>query len=177
MPSDPEVQQALAALASRRQQIPLEEMNESQFDGLLFRSADSVAATTGWRLRYHTYRSRNSEPGFVDRVLVRERVIFVETKAMETPTRARKPTALQVEWLDGLARAGGEVYLWNPLDFDEAGLVLGRRWAFSPWRKDGDCPTLVRDLKDWTPRSMWIPGVGRADAHPNYAAFAGSPKA
>lgn len=163
MPSDPEVQKALAALASRRKQIPLEEMNESQFDGLLFRSADSVAATTGWRLRYHTHRSKNSEPGFVDRVLVRERIIFIETKAMETPTRARKPTALQVEWLDGLARAGGEVYLWTPLDYDEAGRVLGRRWRLE--RELPGAPYLhLPDQPAWTPGSLWIPGVGRADS-------------
>ena len=71
---------------------------------------------------YHTLRSKGSQSGFPDRVLVRERVIFAELKREKTG-----PTPNQIEWLDGLAIAGAEVYVWRPRDLEEIGLILSAR--------------------------------------------------
>lgn len=57
--------------------------------------------------------------GFPDLVLVRDRVIFVELKR-----EGEHPRPDQVEWLNGLSRAGAEVYVWTLADFDEAASIL-----------------------------------------------------
>ena len=80
-----------------------------------------LAETLHWRA-YHTHDSRRSQPGFPDLVLVRERVIFVELKR-----DGQKPSANQVVWLNDLARAGAEVYLWTPADWQEIASILSRR--------------------------------------------------
>jgi VRR-NUC domain len=82
-----------------------------------------AATVTGW-LVYHTYRSKRSPSGFPDLVFVRDRIVFAELKA--TTTRV---TSEQRRWLDALADAGGEVYLWRPDDWPEIERVLGRRGA------------------------------------------------
>jgi VRR-NUC domain len=62
--------------------------------------------------------------GFVDLVLVRERVVFAELKAAKT-----RITRAQIQWLDALADAGAEVYVWRPGDWQEIEQVLGGRAA------------------------------------------------
>jgi hypothetical protein len=84
----------------------------------------------GWTT-YHTLRSRGSRAGYPDRTLVRERILFVELKREKTG-----PTDDQVEWLDKLATAGGEVYLWRPSDLDEIARILTGRLASAPTAKD-----------------------------------------
>lgn len=120
---------------------PLAELTEKQWDAQLFNSRDGLATMLGWKLNYHTLRSKGSRSGFPDRVLVRDRVVYAELK-----TAIGKPTDGQIEWLDGLARAGAEVYLWRPADLDEIARILTRHY--------GDLTGL---------RSLWIPGIGRAD--------------
>jgi hypothetical protein len=116
---------------------PLEDILEKEWDYTLFNGQKGLAPMLGWRLCYHTLRSKGSQSGFPDRVLVRERIIFVELKREKTG-----PTPNQVEWLDGLAKAGAEVYLWRPGDLDEIGEILsmrGRpdRYFGSRWLLDG----------------------------------------
>jgi VRR-NUC domain len=101
--------------------VALAELSEKQLDQLLFGKAKGVAPVLGWR-SYHTLRSKGSEPGFPDRVCVRERVIFVETKGEKT-----RVTDAQAAWLTALAKAGEEVYLVRPADFEAFATVLQSR--------------------------------------------------
>ena len=79
-----------------------------------------LASICGW-LVYHTHDSRRSQVGFVDLVLVRKRVLWVELKA-ETGTLS----PVQQVWSDWLKAAEQEVYLWRPSDWDEIQKVLAR---------------------------------------------------
>lgn len=79
-----------------------------------------AAKLGGWRV-YHTYNSKRSVKGFPDLVLVRDSTIFAELK-----TNAGKVGAEQEEWLAALARAGQEVYVWRPGDFEEVRATLLR---------------------------------------------------
>ncbi len=80
-----------------------------------------VATTLGWR-HYHTQDSRRSPSGFPDLVLVRERVIYAELKKV-----GEQPRPEQIDWLNALARAGCEVYVWTIDDLAEITAVLVRR--------------------------------------------------
>jgi hypothetical protein len=141
---------------------PLDEILEDEWDRDLFRGPNALAVMLGWT-SYHVLHSKGSRGGYPDRTLVRDRIIFVELKRELTgrasEDRNRQPTADQVAWLDKLAAAGGEVYLWRPSDLDEISKVLTSRGPFD---------ALSGSLKSmggwWQPRSLWIPGVGRADA-------------
>jgi hypothetical protein len=126
--------------------LDLRDLTEKTWDAQLFASKTGLAPMLGWRLTYHTLRSKGSRSGFPDRVLVRERAIFAELKS-ETGTVSEA----QAEWLDGLARAGAECYVWKPSDLDEIGRILSLR----------DGRARVRDVLQ--PRSLWLPGIGRAD--------------
>jgi len=80
------------------------------------------AEQLGWTY-YHPYRSYKSPTGFPDLVLCKRgaRVIFAELK---TESKASKPTASQVEWLDRLRDANAEVYLWRPRHLNEIARIL-----------------------------------------------------
>jgi hypothetical protein len=65
--------------------------------------------------------------GWPDLVLVRERVVFAELKAH----RGRLSVA-QKEWVGRLRTAGGEVYVWDPSQWDDVLDVLRRREVASP---------------------------------------------
>ncbi len=119
----------------------LAEVLESDWDAQLFRGPKALANILGWHT-YHTLRSKGSRSGYPDRTCVRERIIFVELKREKT-----KPTPDQIDWLDRLARAGGEVYLWRPSDLDEIGRVLA-----------------ARNELTFLPGSEWLPGIGRRDS-------------
>lgn len=141
-----------------------QDMTEKEWDYSLFAVGNrhAIAPMLGWT-SYHTLRSKGSRAGFPDRTLYRDRIIFAELKK-----HGGKPTDEQVKWLDGLARAGGEVYVWTPLDFDEIGRILGRRWRRRavPQRigeEEVSVPVLCFDAEDWTPASIWVPGFGRAE--------------
>ncbi len=51
--------------------------------------------------------------GFLDTELVRERLIKVELKF-----RKNKPTPEQLQWIEAYKRAGIEVYVWYPRDWE-----------------------------------------------------------
>lgn len=66
-------------------------------------------------LRYHTLRSKGSDAGFPDLVLLRPpRMIVAELK-----TDRGNVTEAQTMWLDAFSRCGAEVYVWRPRDRDE----------------------------------------------------------
>lgn len=137
------------------------ELLEKDWDAQLFASRTGLASRLGWR-SYHTLRSKGSQPGFPDRLLARDRLIYAELK-----TTAGRLSALQRGWLDLLAYAGGEVYLWRPDDLEEIGRVLSQSYTFIPARavgQDRTPPYLVVPGGSWTPGSMWIEGKGRRDA-------------
>jgi len=90
-----------------------------------------MADLRSWR-HYHTLRSKGSDPGFPDLVLVRgDRLIFAELK-----TDRGRLSADQVVWLDDLdgvstgrrrRRTGypvPEVYVWQPADRELIRAVL-----------------------------------------------------
>lgn len=97
-----------------------------------------------------------------DRTACRDRIIFVELKRELTGRKSedakRQPSDAQIAWLDRLASADGEVYLWRPSDLDEIARVLSTRWQFVNGRLGSADAGGV-----WTPGSIWIPGRGRAD--------------
>lgn len=133
---------------------PLHEMLERDWDRQLFATGKrpGLATHLGWRSHW-TFNSRGSAHGFPDRTLARDRIIFAELKRDLTGRKSedanRQPSPAQIEWLDRLATAGAEVYLWRPSDLDEIATILAKRGPFGGLR--------------WTPRSLWIPGRGRAD--------------
>jgi hypothetical protein len=57
--------------------------------------------------------------GFVDLVLVRERVVWAELKADAGRLRPE-----QVAWVGALRAAGQEVHVWRPADWAEVEAVL-----------------------------------------------------
>ncbi len=79
-------------------------------------------------LAYHTFDSRNSQPGFPDLVLVHPRrgqIIFAELKAKGT-----YPTTEQRFWLSALTSATNNnpnilVVIWRPADRPEVVRILG----------------------------------------------------
>lgn len=117
---------------------------------------------------YHTHDSRHSAAGFPDLVLWRDRVIYAELKRV-----GEKPRSEQRAVLDGLAKAGAEVYLWTLDDLHEIGRILDRPSPrFVPHgemtRLGGSDllgPRLMDDVRgvSFAPRSAWIPGSGRRD--------------
>jgi hypothetical protein len=124
--------------------ISLDDKLEKEWDSDLF-GKKGLATLLGWESPW-TFLSKGSRAGFPDRTLCRDRIIFAELK--REPKTATPVTPAQVEWLDRLAKAGGEVYLWRPSDLDEIALILAPHHP----------PT-------FTPASRWIPGTGRADSH------------
>ena len=61
------------------------------------------------------------DAGFVDLVLVRDRVIFAELKSEKG-----KVSDAQWGWIDALRMVGKEVYIWRPSDWDEIVEILKR---------------------------------------------------
>lgn len=98
-----------------RQNLGEYAITEKQFESQI----KGLAKIYGW-LYYHTWRSIHSPAGFPDCIMVRgERLIIAELKS-----ETGQPTLEQYEWLEALAEAGQEVYLWRPDDFDEIAEVL-----------------------------------------------------
>lgn len=94
--------------------------------------------------------------GWPDMVLCRDRVVYAELKS-----ETGKPTEAQRGWLDWLAGAGGEAYLWRPSDLEEITKVLSKRWGIHV--ASGASFLSGDDGSLWTPGSLWLPGGGRAD--------------
>lgn len=81
--------------------------SEKEFSASFFRFARSLL----WD-GYHTHDSRRSKEGYPDWTLWRERVIFAELKAEDGKTTAAQDTVIE-----GLRKAGAEVYVWRPSDW------------------------------------------------------------
>lgn len=140
---------------------PLHEKVEREWDRDLF-GKKGLATMLGWESQW-TFLSKGSRAGFPDRTLCRDRVIFAELKRELTGRKSddynRHPSSTQIAWLDRLARAGAEVYLWRPSDLEEIARVLSKRWAYRP----GAHPVLMLRTEWFTPASLWVPGLGRWD--------------
>ena len=72
----------------------------------------------GWKA-YFTWNSLHSPPGWLDLVLIRERVIFMELKVGDN-----KLTQQQQECYDLLLAAKAEVYVMRPENWDEIERIL-----------------------------------------------------
>ncbi len=91
------------------------ELTEKQFEAQI----KDLAKLYGWKY-YHTWRSIHSPAGFPDCVMVRDAgLIFAELKVGKN-----QPSIEQYIWLESLARAGQDVFLWYPEDFDEIVEIL-----------------------------------------------------
>lgn len=143
-----------------RVETSLTDKLEKEWDGDLFGAKRGLATLIGWD-SYWTFRSKGSRAGFPDRTVVRERVLWAELKRELTGRKSedanRQPSDAQREWLDRLARAGGEVYLWRPSDLQEVALILGH-----PWRHDHGVLSST-SKPSWVPASAWVAGHGRYD--------------
>jgi hypothetical protein len=73
------------------------------------------------RKRWRTPAARDGV-GWPDVVLVRDRIIFAELKSGTGQT-----TTTQREWLQRLADAGGECYVWRDTDYEAVVAVLSQR--------------------------------------------------
>lgn len=80
-----------------------------------------VARQVGFRV-YHTLRSKGSQPGWPDWVLVRERIVYLELKS-----ETGKPSQAQKEWIVALLNAGGEVYIARPRHLEPLAKILAAR--------------------------------------------------
>lgn len=91
----------------------------------------ALARLCGWRTaHFRTSLSKGGRwitavagdgKGFFDLVLMRERVLFVETKS-----DVGRLTPEQRLWIEAAERAGCEVYLWRPSMWDEIVKTLER---------------------------------------------------
>lgn len=161
---------------------PLSALTEKKWSDQLFSLSGrnpGLAVQLGWRLNYHVHRADRSPAGYPDWTLVRDRIIFAELKR-QPPMSKRDPTRelsassihplsdLQRDFLDGIARAGGEAYVWVPSDLAEISSILGKRWSLLRATADR-VPILALEgpgpyfVDEWTPGSTWIPGSGRFD--------------
>ncbi len=132
--------------------LDLRTLIEKDWDGFLFGTKKGVATTLGW-VSYHTLRSKGSASGYPDRTCWRERLLFVELK-----TEKNTPSESQIHFMTGIAKAGGEVYLWKPSDVDEAVRVLGSRAVFN-----AEAGSLTGWDFKWKPKSLWLPAGARRE--------------
>ena len=106
----------LARQGARIQRIP---ESEDGFLGWVRDLARRRPVADRWRT-YHTLRSKGSEPGFPDLILVRPpRLIFAELKS----ERGRL-TKAQREWRADLEACGVEVYTWRPSERSHVEAIL-----------------------------------------------------
>lgn len=89
-------------------------VTEKQFQ----KHVTDYADAHGWKW-HHPFYSQKSSEGWVDLVLVRDRIIFAELK-----TEYGKPTKAQLAWMRALERAGAAVFLWRPSQWDMIREVL-----------------------------------------------------
>ena len=106
----------LARQGARIQRIP---ESEDGFLGWVRDLARRRPVADRWRT-YHTLRSKGSEPGFPDLILIRPpRLIFAELKS----DRGRL-TRAQREWRADLEACGVEVYTWRPSERSHVEAIL-----------------------------------------------------
>jgi hypothetical protein len=82
-----------------------------------------LARICGWSLRYHTYDSRRSEPGYPDLTLCRPsdgRLLIAELKTLSGDLSDG-----QRAWVEGLATVRHfNVRVWRPSDWDDLARIL-----------------------------------------------------
>ena len=71
-----------------------------------------AARTFGYRM-YHTLRSKGSEAGFPDLILLRDGVGW----AIELKREGKEPTPAQHDWLYDFTAAGFRTAVWRPTDW------------------------------------------------------------
>ncbi len=99
----------------RHREKEVNKISEKNFEQLI----KELARVNNW-LYYHTYRSTRSVPGFPDCVMVKgTRIVYAELK-----TEKGIVSSPQQQWLEALAGACNEVYLWRPSDYEEICGVL-----------------------------------------------------
>ncbi len=102
------------------------------------RTVTDLALTLHWRaIHHHDSRrqvgtTQDGKPilvgdkdaaGLPDWLFIRERHFYAELKA-----EREQPTAVQLEVLEALRKAGAEVYVWHPSDWPEVVIALHGRW-------------------------------------------------
>lgn len=103
-------------------------MTENEWQSLVI----GYAASRKWKVHHQLIPFRigrngkpraitedETEPGFVDLVLVRDRIIFAELKTMKG-----QRSLVQAQWAEWIIKAGGEYHLWVPADYDDVCLTL-----------------------------------------------------
>ena len=107
------------------------QQTETQFQAAVI----EYAQLAGWRVaHFRSVRVQRADgsyyyatpvaadgEGFPDLVLVRDRVVYAELKAQRG-----QPRPDQRVWLDVLASAGAEAYLWRPSDWPDIERILAR---------------------------------------------------
>lgn len=105
----------------------LSDMDERTFQKRIVK----IAHTHGWKVAYfHRLPTAGKQwrtpvgadgAGWPDLVLVRDRVVFAELKS----DRNYNISEEQRHWIDTLAGAKAEVYVWRPRDLDDIEHILG----------------------------------------------------
>ncbi len=105
--------------------VPVIKISEQDFQQQVIDLAHSL----GWKIAHFRpaltdkgWRTAVSGDGagFLDNVLVRERVIWAELKV------TGKLSPQQLNWFNWLKEAEQEVYVWRPADFDQITEILRR---------------------------------------------------
>lgn len=117
MRTDPETVAKLLAGADRINGCPVAapaapvagRMSEAVFQAAIC----DLAERNGWSW-WHANIAKRSKPGWVDLVLARERLLFIEAK-----DEAGQLTADQLRWRDIILAAGGDWRLWRPSSWSE----------------------------------------------------------
>jgi hypothetical protein len=94
----------------------------AQLTGWIVAHFRPAQTAKGWR----TAVSADGK-GFLDLVMVRERVIYAEIKS-----ETGKLTPDERKWMTALSQAGQEVYVWRPSDYDRIVEILKRKRADGP---------------------------------------------
>jgi hypothetical protein len=133
-------------------------------EAVMLAQVSDLAALYRWRHAHWHDSRREVKPGvfvgdkaaagYPDCTLVRDRLLVAELKR-----QGETPRADQVEWLDALASAGVETYLWTLDDLDDVRRILAGKWSYAR-----HFLSLTPAGRRWTPASLWIPGHGRSDA-------------
>ena len=102
---------------SRRNVTPGLRMSERELQD----AVAGMAGALGWRV-FHTQPARTNTgwrtpvaydgAGFVDLLLVRDRVLFAELKVGRN-----RPSAAQASWLEALTAAGAAAHVWTDSDW------------------------------------------------------------
>ena len=92
-------------------ELLVREVKEKDFQQMV----EELFRLKGW-LVYHTLRSKGSEPGFPDLVMLKDgRLVVAELK-----TEKGRISAPQFRWIEEFSLvAEAEVHLWRPSDWEE----------------------------------------------------------